>query len=209
MKKFTLGVAVLGTLLAAPRAARAQVSLNFDNVASTCLFNTSTALTSQYASSGVTFNGAGAVLDQCVKFGQLQLADHTQTGSIHNVLAVAPGQSLLKGGTSFSPLIASFSSPQSSFSVFAADASSLTVDYSLGGLVVNHQTYVDNASVWTQLGFTGSFDQVAIYSGESPVILDDLTTTAPTIVNPEPASLVLMAAGIMGVGLLRRRRRSA
>jgi hypothetical protein len=45
--------------------------------------------------------------------------------------------------------------------------------------------------------------------GNAGVFVDDVTFDAPTSAVPEPASIVLIASGLVGVGLVTRRRRSA
>lgn len=194
MKKFA---AIAAALIAFSAKAEAQVSISFDEFTGPCYFVQTSPLTNAYASQGVTFSGNGSVLDQCGNW---------PTGNAHS------GRQFLGYNSAAAPVTgaAQFASAQTNFSVWVGATSSYNFDLYLGSNLVTTLTNSTplNAGAWTQVTSNMTFDRVTFGSGTSLLQLDDFSTSA-AIVTPEPATLVLTAAGLFAVGVGARRRRKS
>ncbi|MGV3708259.1 MAG: PEP-CTERM sorting domain-containing protein [Gemmatimonas sp.] len=190
--------AIAAALLAFSARAEAQVNISFDEFVAPCSFQETTSLTNAYAAQGVTFSGNGSVLDQCGNF---------PTGAAHS------GRQFLAYNGAVAPVVgaAQFATAQTSLSMWVGSTSTYSFGLYLGADLVT--TLSNNSpldpSVWTQVTSNLTFDRITIGNTSGVLQIDDLSTGAATVVTPEPASLVLTAAGLLAVGVGARRRRKA
>ena len=91
------------------------------------------------------------------------------------------------------------------------------------GAAVNFNLFLSNALVGTSSsltvsgtptflasGYAGAVDRVEVYSNRNDFyVMDDVTIGAAVVATPEPASLGLMATGLVGLFGVARRRRAA
>lgn len=179
----------VSAFLLSSATAQAQVNINFDGTSAPCGLSQATSLTSLYASQGATFSGGGSILNQCSNF---------DVGAAHS-------------GTDFLAFYNSggavqFSSAQRSFSIWVGSTSAYTFAFFLGATPVTTLSATSlSAAVWTPVVTSAVFDRVTFDAGGGTMTLDDLVTSRASTV-PEPSSIILMAAGLAGVAIVRRRR---
>jgi hypothetical protein len=168
------------------------------------VFASTSPLTNYYAALGVIFSGpgaglGGAILDQAGNFG----------------LNARSGVDFLAFNTSsyaVGPETISFSSPVSNVGVWVGAAGTgpeytLKAYDSLGGMIGSAS--VTPISGWSQIvmNLSGVSSLELSFTG-SLAVVDDLTWDNSVSDVPEPATISLLGAGILGLTLLSRRRRN-
>ena len=194
---FKACVAAAATLVGMAGAQAAVTTINYDDAVAPCLFSQQAPLSNQYAAQGVTFQAVGGpameVLDQCGGFsfsarsGNNFLAYNTSlTSNQFDAIITASLGTASIWAASFQGGTATLQAYDVLDNLIASDSVSLTLD-------------------WQQLAVSGAdIAYLRLSSSTSAGAFDDLQFDAAAAV-PEPISLALVSAALLGLGLSRRR----
>ncbi|MCX6591026.1 MAG: PEP-CTERM sorting domain-containing protein [Acidobacteria bacterium] len=204
-------LAIVGTLMLGSSALLAG-SIDFEIGAGRCAFSgsPSTALTTEYAGSGVTFSGpsaidGGATVDQCGNWG---INAHSGTAFLaFNAFAVS---SLAGGGAPIGPETLTFSSLVTDVSIWASVGRDITLTaFDGSGKQVGSSSVANAAGSWNLLQVSAPGIATAVLSYSGPVaIFDDLNFTPGGTAVPEPGTLgfLVVGLGVVTAGWIRRNR---
>ena len=195
--------AAIDTTLAAP-----DHTVTFNEV----VLAQNTAVTNQFAAYGVTFSGV--FYDGNPTPLPLPSGEYVGGFSGH---AVSNFISFGSGGGTVNPFSIFFSADIDEFAFLVVANTSLTTFRLLNdGVEVESHSLITTGSfnqISHAIGFTGvTFDQIEMTSGSPTLRFDTLqfsTATTDSDPIPEPSSGLLLAAGLIGWGGFRRRRRKA
>jgi PEP-CTERM motif len=208
MRRFLSTCVVFFSLLVLPAGAVADIYITFDEGGSAVVdFVSTVPLTSAYSSSGVTFSGpsagqGGAILNQSGNFG---------------VNAYSGTNFLAFNGTTYAtgPETIVFTDLWKTVSIYAAGGNSINTF--LMQAFDSIDSLVGTASVitqgWSLLAVSSEIEDIRKVvltqtAGDGTFVFDDLRATDSSAPVPEPASLILLLAGIAGLAGLRSGRRS-
>jgi hypothetical protein len=209
MKKYLSTCMVFFSLLILPvSAVAAGIFIQFDDLSAPSLFTATAPLTNQYALSGVTFEGGGAILNEFSNFGV-----DPKSGS--NFLAFNRNAIMSNGGIPMDPETIVFTQTWKTVSIWAAGGDStdtfLMEAFGTGGNLVDTASITTQGwSILTVSSGTENIKKVVLTqtAGDGKFVFDDLRATDSSAPVPEPTSLTLLLAGIAGLAGLRSRRRS-
>ncbi len=202
---------IVGTLMLGSSALLAG-SIDFEIGVGRCVFAQSprTALTTQYAGSGVTFSGpsaidGGAALDQCSSFGI-----NARSGAAFLAFNASAVGSFVGGGTPIGPETLTFSSLVTDVSIWASVGTDVTLTaFDGGGKQVGSSSVANAEGSWNLLKVSGPGIATAVLSFSSTLaIFDDLNFTPSGTNVPEPGTLgsLLVGLGVVTAGWIRRNR---
>ena len=213
MKRFLSTCMVFFSLLVLPAGAVADIMITFDERGSAPVkFISAVPLTTEY--SGVTFSGprsldGGAILDQGSNFGSLSAYSGL------NFLAFNRQATMNNTGIPTDPETIVFTDLWKTVSIYAAGGNSM--DTFLMQAFDSNDNLVGTASVtaqgWSLLTVSSAADNIRKVvltqsAGDGTFVFDDLSATDSSAPVAEPASLILLLAGIAGLAGLRSSRRS-
>ncbi len=194
-----ISVVALGTLVAAGAQA-SVVDINFDGTGAPCVFASTSPLTNLYAGQGVNFSGAngggGSILNQCGNFGF-----DARSGTDFYAYNTGAGT-----GSIFDM---SFSSAVESVSIWGASGrgGSVTLEAFDASNVSLGSSSITASNQWQQLSVSSSGIARARLSVQTEVgAFDDLRFDTDGQQVPEPATLALVALGLLGAAAGCRRR---
>lgn len=172
----------------------ASVAVNLDNVTTSC--SAGNPLTNRYQSLGMTFSGAGSIVNQCSKL----VAAGAQSGTGYAAYTT-PTESV------------NFDKTQSNMLFSLTGTPKVTIEVFMGSHMLGCETfYFENDVAWSRpiLIRSDAFDRVVITNKQlsGAWAMDDLYAT-PTSVVPEPTTTALMTAGMLGLAVAARRRKRA
>jgi hypothetical protein len=182
----------------------AQTTITFDELGpQPSDFSSTTALTSQYNSLGVTFSGGGAILDENSSFGVNALSGR-------DFLAFNEFATLSGGGTPSGPETVTFATPVSSVSIYGGDGSSET--FSLAGYGAGHTLLASESSPnvggqYTELSISAPDITSITFGGNGSFYVFDNLTFTPAVSSSVPdgcSTLIGMGIGLAGLIGLRR-----
>jgi hypothetical protein len=196
--KYNAAFIALALLCGAPASAAV---IDFDGTGAPDVFVDTAPLSSQYAGLGVTFAGAtgigGSILNQASEFGF-----GARSGTDFLAFNV-------DAGTGTDERI-SFASDQNMVSLYAAtiDSAAFTLSaFDIGGNLLG-STSLNADGNWQELTLAlAGIRSVVLSSTAFSFALDDLVFEGEAAQVPEPASVGLIAAGLLGFAAARRRRR--
>lgn len=175
----------------------ASVATNFAAETAPCSFESATPLTTQLNATGMTFSGAGSVLNQCSE------AIAAPGSSDNNFLAY-------QGSDSPVTEHIYFSGTQQTFLFSIIGSQTVAVAAMMGESIVASGMFgIEGPAAWQSVVlYNAEFNSVMITAGGDTEnwALDDFYATAATTV-PEPATLVLFAFGAALLLLVRLARR--
>ena len=208
MKKFLSNCMVFFCLLILPVSAVADIMISFDELGSApTTFTSAVPLTTEY--SGVTFSGpraidGGAILDQGSNFGMLS------ANSGRNFLAFNRGATMGNLGIPTDPETIVFTDLWKTVSIYAAGGDSMDTFLmqafdSIGSLVGTASITTQGWSLLVVSSETENIRKVVLTqtAGDGTFVFDDLRATDSSAPVAEPASLILLLAGIAGLAGLR------
>jgi hypothetical protein len=110
--------------------------------------------------------------------------------------------------TLFPPVTFAFSAPINYFGLFAIALNDVTLTEAHGGIIVN-ATATNPTATFVGLNDAAGFSSVTISADQDgSFVVDNVTFGTTVVAVPEPASLVLLAAGMLAVGVFAKRNRS-
>jgi hypothetical protein len=171
-------------------------TVTFDEVST----NQGTAVTNQFTAQGVTFSASGqgnwessgnpAVYSNNAHFAGTYL-DNFSSQSQTRIYSIQFGSTASAAGAWFEFNI---SSPAATFSSYLGNVLQESYIYNNGGCC-------DSAGF---VGFTGHFDEIRVSDITNSAFIMDTLSYTPDGSVPEPGTIALLGAGLLGVGLGRR-----
>jgi hypothetical protein len=183
----TLFTSTLAAIMLLAVPAGAQTVLTFDDI------QVCTGIPPLFVYAGVDFNGEFS----CYDFPQEPYTAHSGSGRLYDLTSRATFH---------------FLSPTTFSGAWFSGFESATVQFELflEGVLVGSSTTLRTSRTPTFLdaAYGGPVDAVSVLSNQPDFfVMDDVTFGAPTTV-PEPATLLLVATGLLGIaGMVYRRRR--